>query len=68
MLPNDTEEKIWNIIIEIRLSEKKCLLGRKNLNNIVIIDQYKIFKKIDNDCTNFINEYNIIKFHETNSI
>ena len=57
MLPYDTEEKICNILMEISLSEKKCLLGRKNLNNIEGFDPYKIFRKIDNDCTNFITEY-----------
>ena len=68
MLPYDTEEKICNILMEISLSEKKCLLGRKNLNNIEGFDPYKIFRKIDNDCTNFITEYNIINFLESNSI
>ena len=68
MLSYETEEKICKMLIDINDSEKKCEIARNNLCQINNFNPYSIFNRIDNDCTNFLTEDNIINFLESNSI
>ena len=68
MISYDLEEKICKMLMNINDSEKKCEITRNNLCQINNFNPYSIFNRIDNDCTNFITEDNIINFLNSNLI
>ena len=68
MLSYETEEKICKMLMNINDNEKKCEITRNNLCQINNFNPYSIFNRIDNDCTNFLTEDNIINFLNSNSI
>ena len=68
MLSYETEEDICKIFMIISEAECKCEIARKNLNQMEKFNPYKIFKRIDNDNTNYITDSNLIDFFQSNQI
>ena len=62
MLSAETETKIAKLILILAEGEKSSQITRQVLSEQTDFDPYLAFKRIDRECKNSIDEYNIVEF------